>query len=371
MMNMRMSKTRYMINHSLTLLAMLLVAGCQTLPEKAPEKQPPMAFPSPPEPARFYHERTLLSTSAVKQADKEDKLRAFLTGEGSDQGEGFAKPFDVAVHQGRVFITDTVTRQVIVMDFVTGKTFNIGTAGDEGDLTKPLGIAVDRSGTVYVADNGAKIVKVYDRDGNYQRSIGNRELLQRPAGVDVDPEGNRLFVVDVGGVQSQRHVIQVFDARSGELVRTIGGRGTGEGEFNLPRDVKLGPDGLLYVTDGGNFRIQVLTQEGEFVRAWGKPGARLGQFSRPKGISIDKQGNVYAVDAAFGNFQIFNPQGQLLLFVGARSTTPGPAKYMLPAGIDVDEDGRVYLVGQFFRKVDIYRPATLPPDKGFLGNAAE
>jgi DNA-binding beta-propeller fold protein YncE len=208
---------------------------------------------------------------------------------------------------------------------------------------------------------------VYDRDGNYLRSIGDKDTFDRPSGVDVSPDGSRLFVVDTGGVRSQNHGIKVFDAASGELLNTIGTRGTKEGEFNLPRDVKLGGDGLLYITDGGNFRIQVLTQQGEFVRSWGKPGARFGQFSRPKGISIDKDGNVYAVDAAFGNFQIFNADGQLLLFIGSRSTTAGPSKYMLPAGIDVDEDGRVYMVDQFFRKIEVYRPAGLSQGEGFLG----
>jgi sugar lactone lactonase YvrE len=129
------------------------------------------------------------------------------------------------------------------------------------------------------------------------------------------------------------------------------------------------PDGLLYVTDGGNFRVQVFDQEGRFVRTWGSPGRRLGQFSRPKGIALDPQGNVYVADAAFGNFQIFTAQGALLMFIGERSTTPGPAKYMLPAGIDVDQDGRVYMVDQFFRKIDIFRPAALEPTDGFLGQA--
>ena len=121
------------------------------------------------------------------------------------------------------------------------------------------------------------------------------------------------------------------------------------------------------MTDGGNFRVQAFTQTGEFVRTWGKPGRRVGQFSRPKGIAVDPQGNIYVSDAAFGNYQIFNPNGQLLMFVGDRSTTPDPAKYMLPAGIDVDEDGRIYFVDQFFRKVDVFRPVEVEENGGWLG----
>jgi len=350
----------------LVLLACLLLAGCTSAPEK-PEPTKLLAFPAPPEVPRFYFERSIVSTGLVKQQDSESRLKQLLTGISSRSGTSFAKPFDIAVHQGRLFISDTVLRLVLVMDFAKGTSFQIGDKGDEGDLVKPLGVAVDRFGNLYVCDGSIKSIHVYDRNGIYLRSIGNREIFDRPSGIDVSPDGSRLYVVDTGGVRSKNHDVKVFDAISGNHLKTIGTRGTKAGEFNLPRDVKLGSDGLLYITDGGNFRVQVLTQEGEFVRTWGKPGAQFGQFSRPKGIAIDKEGNVYVVDAAFGNFQIFNPQGQLLLFVGSRSTMPGAAKYMLPAGIDIDEDGRVYMVDQYFRKIDVYRPAHINQDQGYTG----
>ena len=69
-----------------------------------------------------------------------------------------------------------------------------------------------------------------------------------------------------------------------------------------------------------------------------------------------------------GNFQIFDRSGQLLLFVGDRSETPAPAKFMLPAGLAIDEDDRVYLVDQFFRKIDVFRPAALKPSEGYFGS---
>ena len=75
---------------------------------------------------------------------------------------------------------------------------------------------------------------------------------------------------------------------------------------------------------------------------------------------------INVVDTAFGNFQIFTEDGKLLLDVGGRSNSDGPAKYMLPSGIAVDEDGRVYIVDQFFRKVDVFRPAALSATAGFL-----
>ena len=121
------------------------------------------------------------------------------------------------------------------------------------------------------------------------------------------------------------------------------------------------------MVDGGNFRVQVFDQQGKLIRTIGTLGRRYGQFARPKGIAIDPAGNIYVSDAAHGNFQIFSNDGKLLLFVGKRSESFGPANYMLPAGIDVDEDGRIYMVDQYFRKLDVYRPVTITETEGYVG----
>lgn len=342
----------------------ILLTGCASQPK--PEPPPPLPFPPPPEQARFYFERTIWGTGDVKKRTDDDYLKEILTGIPTRSGTAFAKPFDVAVTKGKVYVSDSVARVVHVLDYPAGHTYTIGDKDGGGTLYKPLGLALDNSGNLYVSDITAKKIQIYDNAGTHLRTLDGKEKWSRPSGIDVSPDGSTIFIVDTGGVESDAHRVLVVDAYSGELKQTIGKRGTKNGELNLPRDVHLGPDGLLYVTDGGNFRVQVFTQEGEFVRTWGKPGRRLGHFSRPKGITVDGAGNIYASDAAFGNFQIFNSQGQLLLFIGARSTKPGPAQYMLPSGIDVDEDGRIFFVDQFFRKVDVFRPATLRAGDGYL-----
>jgi DNA-binding beta-propeller fold protein YncE len=238
-----------------------------------------------------------------------------------------------------------------------------------GQLVKPIGITIDRNdGTLYVADNTAKRVVVYDEDGEYLRAIGGSELLRRPTGVTLSPDGNKLYVIDTGGVDSSAHHMYIFDAHSGELKQTIGTRGKEEGQFNLPLQAATAKDGTVYVVDGGNFRVQAFNPDGTFKGTFGGIGRQSGQFSRPKGIATDPEGNIYVADAAFGNFQIFDPTGQLLLFVGDRGTTGEPGKYMLPAGIAVDEDGRVYMVDQYFKKVDVYRPASIEREDGWLSS---
>jgi DNA-binding beta-propeller fold protein YncE len=247
-----------------------------------------------------------------------------------------------------------------------GKQYKIGDDEGPGQLIKPVGLDVDAAGNLYVADIGAKSVVVYGPDRAFQRRIGGDKWFSRLASVTVDPAGERVYAVDLGGVSSDQHRVRVFDARSGEHLMDIGKRGSGPGEFNLPRDVAIGLGGRLYVVDGGNFRVVMFDKDGRYLQSFGSVGKQYGQFARPKEVAVDREGNVYVVDAAFGNFQIFNPDGELLLFVGDRSERDGPAKYMLPSGIAVDEDGRIFVVDQWFRKIDVYRPYALKADGGFL-----
>jgi DNA-binding beta-propeller fold protein YncE len=344
-----------------------LFAGCAQLPEDgAATAVPagPLLFPAPPDEPRFTYERTFFSSADVVADNKDDAFRRLVTG-AQRTGQFLAKPYAVAAHRGRIFVSDSVERNVKVFDVPEGKFFTIGDE-EPGQLVKPLGIDVDRAGRLYVADATQKMIFIYSRDGKFLRKIGGKELFDRISSVTVDPSGQRMYVVDIGGVRSENHRVRVFETATGRHLMDIGKRGTGPGEFNLPRDMAIGLEGRLYVVDGGNFRVQVFNADGSYRDSFGSVGRQLGNFARPKEIATDKDGNVYVADAAFGNFQIFGPDGDLLMFVGTRSEQGGPAQYILPSGIAVDEDGRVYFVDQWFRKVDVFRPYVLAADQGFL-----
>ncbi len=333
----------------------LVLAGCAT---QGPPAPPAPVFPPPPERARFVYEGTLHTSRDVEQTSFSDKLRQMATGVQTEP-TGLAKPYAVVAGKGRVYVSDTQQRAVLMFDLIAHTFKTIGSEG-AGVLQKPLGMALSDQGELYVADITAGRVMVYDRDGKFLRAIGDKTSFKRPTGVALDETANRLYVVDTGGIESDDHRVFVFDPKSGAPLGIIGKRGTGEGEFNLPLQAAVAPDGTFYVVDSGNFRVQAFKRDGTFSRLFGSLGRRSGQFSRPKGVATDKQGNVYVVDSAFGNFQVFNSAGDLLLFVGERNTTGGPAAFMLPAGITTDEDGRIYVVDQFFRKVDIFRPVDVP-----------
>jgi DNA-binding beta-propeller fold protein YncE len=332
---------------------LLLLSGCSSNPPRETFDRAPV-FPAPPDKPRFIYERTLQNSEDVAKLTGLQRLKIMATGQPL-QVQGLVKPYGVAVYHGRVYVTDTAQRLVLMFDVPGGRFHQFG-AEDPGALRKPIGITVSKQGEVYVADVVARRVLVYDADGHYLRTLGSDELLHRPAGVALSPDGKRLYVVDVGGLDNNNHCVQVFDAHSGAHLQTIGTRGTGDGQFNLPLQDAVAPDGTLYVVDGGNFRVQAFDPNGQFLFSFGEVGRFPGQFARPKGIAVGPDGNVYVVDAAFGNVQIFDPKGRLLMFIGSRDRAGKPGKFFLPAGVAVGEDGRIYMVDQYFRKVEVFRP---------------
>lgn len=369
MKTMRLSK----FNSANRLLCACAVMAAAILPACAPVITAPESnvseirrvYPASPDEPRFIYERTIRGSADVVPEEEEAALKRVLTG-GNRTSDALGKPYAIATYQGRIFVSDSARNSVHVFDIPRGKYSTIGNQEGDGQLAKPLGLDIDASGTLYVADATAKTIVAFDQDGNYLRKIGGPKFFDRLSSVTVDPGGERIYVVDIGGVSSEHHRVRVFDAHGGAHLFDIGKRGKGPGEFNLPRDVAIGKDGQIYVVDGGNFRVQVFDRNGTYLQSFGMIGKQLGNFARPKEVATDGEGNVYVVDAAFGNFQIFNPDGELLMFIGERSEAEGPGKYMLPSGIAVDEDGRIYFVDQWFRKIDIFRPYAMKSDGGYL-----
>jgi DNA-binding beta-propeller fold protein YncE len=364
--------TRFTGRNSFLILlcaVLLVLAGCAEVSAPAKStKHVQIVWPEPPDEPRFYIDWGIFGSSSIEPITEDDRMKELLLGSSGRKNIPFGKPYAVAVNKGRIFVSDTVARVVKVFDAPQGTYSEIGAHSETNPmarLEKPLGLDVDNAGNVYVVDASPKLVKVYSRNGKFLRTLMQPGDVDRPASVTVDPDGERFYVVDIGGPLSENHRVRVYNAKSGDHLFDFGTRGSGPGSFNLPRDVAVAPNGNLYVVDGGNFRIQIFDHDGKFLRTFGTIGKQLGNFGRPKEIAIDRDGNVYVIDTAFGNFQIFNSQDQLLMFIGQRSNEPGPGLFMLPSGIYVDEDGRVFVVDQWFRKVDIFRPVGLDRYKGF------
>ena len=75
-------------------------------------------------------------------------------------------------------------------------------------------------------------------------------------------------------------------------MRQWGFKGSGDGQFDGPVDIKVDDAGIVHVTDTTNHRMQTFDESGEFLRQWGSKGSRDGQFLFPTGSAIDTDGKL-------------------------------------------------------------------------------
>src|SRR5213592_4131336 len=144
------------------------------------------------------------------------------------------------------------------------------------------GIFVDAQGHVWIGGNVERDHQVlkFTPDGKLLLQIGQAGVtggdsdtahLGRPASVSVDPATGELFVAD----GYKNHRVIVFDAQTGAYKRHWGANGRPPGDasvksFGNPvHCVRLARDGLLYVCDRSNNRIQVFRRDGTFSRSSG------------------------------------------------------------------------------------------------------
>lgn len=332
-----------------------ILSGCGTVPLEQKNDDVPVAWPLPPDRPRFVYEQMLRSPADIAMVTDEASMKELFTDVPAvSTTPVFDKPGAIVARRGMIYVADMKSNSVVVFNIPFRRIFRIGVR-TPGGLTGPAGLALDGDMNVYVADAKWRKVYIYDALGLFLRTVGNPQDLDRPTGVAVSRDGQRIYVVDRSFNDSNQHRIVVYDAE-GKKLQEIGTRGSGDGEFNIPLQATVGADDKLYVLDSGNFRIQAFDRDGKFLSSFGAVGKEFGHCSRPRGIAVDDAGNIYVSDAGFNNFQIFNPKGELLMSIGQSSMQPKPGQYGMLSGIAVDETGRVYLVDQVFNKIEVFRP---------------
>jgi len=266
------------------------------------------------------------------------------------------RPLDIAAADGLLYIIDSVAPHVHVVDLVRRRYFKFGYRF-EGKLVNPAGLCVDENGRVYVSDRGRNSIIIYDAFGLYQSEINLQGITTQLSGITTDPKGDFIYALDRGGIDSDFHQIVKLD-QQGNVLNRFGKRGSEPGEFNLPMDIAMGTDGLLYVLDTGNFRVQVIDNNGIALHSWGSAGNGFGQFGLPRSISLDGDNNIYISDAQFGNIQIFKADGTLLMHIGRLSQTDKPGNYSLITGISTDKRNNLYILDQYLNKLEIFKKLT-------------
>ena len=156
----------------------------------------------------------------------------------------------------------------------------------------PRDVAVDASGGVYVADWGKqRVLLLAGNTGGFVNEWAASEFY--PEGLAVDDVRGRLYV---GADDAAGNRIAVLSAGGG--FATSFGQG-------LRRVEKLAVDreGRVYATESS--RVSVFSDRGELLGQWGSSGTGPGEFRQSTGIAVNDQGLVYVGDYGNGRVQVF------------------------------------------------------------------
>jgi DNA-binding beta-propeller fold protein YncE len=175
-------------------------------------------------------------------------------------------------------------------------------------------VAVDTNDRIYVFNRGTSPMIVFDTDGNMVDHWGEG-IFQNPHGVSVANDGN-LWCVDNGDSTVRKM------SPSGEVLMTLGEAGKPSPKmsgvpFSVPTHVAVDPtNGDFYVADGySNASVHKFNEGGELISTWGESGTDPGQFNIVHNIATDSDGMVYVADRENHRVQKFSPDGEFQMQV--------------------------------------------------------
>jgi DNA-binding beta-propeller fold protein YncE len=214
-----------------------------------------------------------------------------------------------------------------------------------GTFNEPSGVAVGPDGSLYVADTWNHRIQKFDATGKFVKAwgqagqtdpnvSGQQNVLWGPRDVAVGQDG-RVYVTDAG---NKRIVVYSPD---GAFVTQFGGAGVLPGQLDEPVGIKMDPsNGTLVVADTWNQRIQVIAPDGRPMQQWEIKGWLDQSVTDKPYLAVDKNGNVYADPTGF-RVLVFGLDGAFKLTFGDIGTDE--KSFQLPIGVAVDGDGNVYV----------------------------
>ena len=201
---------------------------------------------------------------------------------------------------GNIFVSSYSTNTVHVFNAQRQYVRAIGQYGEENEaLARPRGLAINEKGEVLITNNkGVDVVSEY---GVFIKRFGN-ETLSNPHDITIHQPSGDIYVADYSN-----HRIAVF-SKEGDFQKPIGCQGSGNGQFKYPTGVAISADELLYVSESGNNRIQVLRLDGNSVRIFGN-----GRLNNPEHLLLHQDGSVLVCDYCNNRIQVFNATGDYTL----------------------------------------------------------
>ncbi len=232
--------------------------------------------------------------------------------------------------------------------------FSAGT--ESGQLSQPTGVAFDGAGHIYIPDTGRHCIVKLDANGQTVAELGTYGIepgeLDGPRDVDIAVDGY-ILVAD-----TENHRIQVWEP-TGDVRACFGPEddeeedylpsGSGAGEFFRPYGITSDSNGVIWVADTNNHRIQGLSMTEGFQREFGREGLQAGALMFPIDVRVDPNG-IVVVDQSGARIQRFSSEGVLECAFQPMKVLPDGATVV---DVDVDDEGDVFIpVGPLGR---IYR----------------
>ena len=198
----------------------------------------------------------------------------------------------------------------------------------------PQHIAFSDNGDMFVTSSNC--IHVYDKSGNRKAIFGSygtgKLQFQSPRGIDISNEV--VYVAEYHG-----HRIHMLTT-GGEFIGTFGGKGSGKGQFSFPCDVKISPDGKMYVADEYNNRVQVFNSDWTISHIIG------GRFSRPMAIAFDLSADIHVI--SLSSVTVFTPTGQFVRHYGGSELSS--------EGITIDSSGYSLVTNWNNHTLSVYDP---------------
>jgi sugar lactone lactonase YvrE len=279
---------------------------------------------------------------------------------------------------GNVFVADTdsatirkIAPAAVVRTYAgtAGQPGSVDGTGTDARFSMPIGLAVDAGENVYVADFGSNTIRKITVDQAVTTLAGTASLsgsadgtgasarFNWPWGVAVDRSGN-VYVTDRGNETIRRitstGVVSTF---AGSVGQPGSADGTGPAaRFNKPNGLAVDGSGNVYVADWGNSTIRKITPAGvvsTLAGTAGQPGSVDGTgtaalFSRPAGLTLDGSGIIYVTDS--NTVRRITPAGAVSTLAGAAGQSGSvdgigtAARFNAATAVAVDGRGNVYVV---------------------------
>src|SRR5271157_1293381 len=260
-----------------------------------------------------------------------------------------------------------------------------GYAGDAGaatgaQLNNPLGLALDSSGNLYIADaNNHRVREVKggtistvagDGTGGYlgDAAAATSAELDLPSGVVVDSSGN-FYIADTGNYVIRKVSGANITTYAGN--NSLGRGGTGDfgpatsAELDTPIGLALDAAGNLYIADSGNNAIRIVNKATGNITTLSTGSFNL---KSPKGVAVDAAGNVYIADTNNSRILKVAPAGSITKTttvagnsVIGSSGDGGPAtsaQLNYPYGVAVDAAGNIYIADTNNQRIRMVSAAT-------------